>query len=160
MKKILLIVTAIAFSSPVMAQKGKVTDIKSEIKMFPKAKEGFKQVYIKVPTVKNENDLKIEVFVGKTQLVDCNQYRMSGQITEKNLEGWGYNYYEVESNGQATSTMMACPDQKKSNKFISMPSETLRYNSKLPIVIYVPKNMEVKYRIWKAEKTLNNAKGL
>jgi ecotin len=32
--------------------------------MFPKAKEGYKQVYIQLPVAKNENDLKVEVFVG------------------------------------------------------------------------------------------------
>ena len=160
MKKLLLFVAAMTFTSPVLAQKTKVNNINKEIKMFPKAKEGFQQVYIKVPTAKNENDLKVEVFVGKNQLVDCNQHRMGGKIVEKDLEGWGYTYFEVESNGQAVSTMMACPDQKKTKKFVTMESETLRYNSKLPIVIYAPKDMEVKYRIWKAENKMQNSKSL
>lgn len=33
----------------------------------------------------------------------------------------------------------------------------LRYNSKLPIVVYTPDNVEVKYRIWKAGETIGNA---
>ena len=37
---------------------------KLQIEMFPKAKEGFKQVYIQLPVAKNENDLKVEFFVG------------------------------------------------------------------------------------------------
>ena len=32
----------------------------------------------------------------------------------------------------------------------------LRYNSKLPIVVYTPDNVDVKYRIWKAEEKINN----
>lgn len=160
MKKILLMTLAMAFAAPVMAQKGKTQTVQSEIKMFPKAKEGYKQVYIKVPASKNENGMKVEIFVGKTQLVDCNKHRMGGKMEEKNLDGWGYTYYEVESNGQATSTLMACPDNKKTNQFIYMQPQLLRYNSKLPIVVYVPKDMEVKYKIWKAESKFQNAKSL
>lgn len=33
----------------------------------------------------------------------------------------------------------------------------LRYNSKLPIVVYTPENVEVKYRIWKAEDKIQDA---
>ncbi|MBS1571662.1 MAG: serine protease inhibitor ecotin [Bacteroidetes bacterium] len=160
MKKLLMMFMGFALATPVFSQKKVSNNISSEIKMFPKAKEGYKQVYIKVPTNKNENDMKVEVFVGNTQLVDCNKHRMGGTISEKNLDGWGYNYYEVESNGQATSTMMACPDQKKTSQFIYMQPELMRYNSKLPIVLYVPKNMEVKYRIWKAENKFQNSKSL
>lgn len=41
-----------------------------------------------------------------------------------------------------------------------MQPELLRYNSKLPIVIYAPKDMEVKYRIWKADSKFQNSKSL
>ncbi|MBE9367223.1 proteinase inhibitor I11, ecotin [Klebsiella pneumoniae] len=33
----------------------------------------------------------------------------------------------------------------------------LRYNSKLPIVVYTPSNVDVKYRIWRADETISNA---
>ena len=33
----------------------------------------------------------------------------------------------------------------------------LRYNSKLPIVLYVPKGVEVRYRIWSASKQIKQA---
>ncbi|EAX3797441.1 ecotin, partial [Salmonella enterica] len=33
----------------------------------------------------------------------------------------------------------------------------LRYNSKLPIVVYTPANVDVKYRIWKADANVQNA---
>ncbi len=32
-----------------------------------------------------------------------------------------------------------------------------RYNSKLPIVVYTPDNVDVKYRVWKAEEKIDNA---
>ena len=33
----------------------------------------------------------------------------------------------------------------------------LRYNSKLPIVVYTPANIDVKYRIWRADETIGAA---
>ena len=58
------------------------------------------------------------------------------------------------------STMMACPDGKKEKKFVTAylgDNSLLRYNSKLPIVVYTPANVEVKYRVWKAEEETGTA---
>jgi len=33
----------------------------------------------------------------------------------------------------------------------------LRYNSKLPLVLYVPKDIEVRYRIWSASNKVEKA---
>ena len=58
------------------------------------------------------------------------------------------------------STMMACPDQQKTKKFVTASlgdDAMLRYNSKLPIVIYAPENVEVKYRIWEAQEAVQSA---
>jgi ecotin len=43
---------------------------------------------------------------------------MMGEVKEINLEGWGYTYYKVESNGQKGGTLMGCMDDKKVEKFI------------------------------------------
>lgn len=56
--------------------------------------------------------------------------------------------------------MMACPDGKKEQKFVTAylgDAGMVRYNSKLPIVVYTPANVEVKYRIWKAEDKVQDA---
>ena len=57
------------------------------------------------------------------------------------------------------STMMACPDGKAHPEFVPVVGEgfMLRYNSKLPIVVYVPKDIEVRYRIWSASKQIKQA---
>lgn len=124
---------------------------KTDLSMFPSAKAGFKRSIIQVPEQENEMDYKIEFYVGKDMEVDCNQHNMMGKIEEKDLQGWGYSYYEVDSKGETVSTLMACLNYKNTVKFISLQSILARYNSKLPIVIYHPENLEVRYRIWKAD---------
>ena len=135
----------------------KNTNLAKEIEMFPAPKHGFKQVFIKVPTKKNENNYKVEILVGKTEMVDCNRHFMGGTIEEKNLDGWGYTYYVAETNGNVGSTMMACPDGKLTKQFIHLESMTVNYNSRLPIVIYVPEGLEVNYKIWSAGKKVKSA---
>lgn len=130
---------------------------KLEIEMFPKAKEGFKQVYIQLPVAKNESDLKVEFFVGAEKLLDCNKYSLIGDVKTQDLQGWGYNYYEVESNGETRGTLMACIDQKKTMKFVTLQPEIVRYNSKLPLVFYVPKDLEVRYRILRPDTKMKKA---
>ncbi|MOA43304.1 Ecotin precursor [compost metagenome] len=56
--------------------------------------------------------------------------------------------------------MMACPEKTKTQKFVTAylgDNSLLRYNSKLPIVVYTPENIDVKYRVWKAEEKIDNA---
>lgn len=142
----------------VSAQKKKTEKFeKLQIEMFPKAKEGFKQVYIQLPIAKNENDLKVEFFVGAEKMLDCNKHFLMGKVNTQDLQGWGYSYYEVESSGETGGTLMACPDQKKTKKFVSLQPEIVRYNSKLPLVFYVPKDLEVRYRILRPDTVMKKA---
>lgn len=132
---------------------------KLQIEMFPKAKDGYKQVYIQLPIAKNENDLKVEVFVGTEKALDCNNYSLMGEMKTQDLQGWGYNYYEVESNGETAGTLMACREQKLTKKFVTLKPEIVRYNSKLPLVFYVPKDkdIEVRYRILRPDAAMKKA---
>ncbi len=53
----------------------------------------------------------------------------------------------------AGTLMAPNPNAPKVNRFITLGGEPflLRYNSKLPIVVYVPEGVEVRYRIWTAD---------
>ncbi|MFU0885831.1 serine protease inhibitor ecotin [Kluyvera sichuanensis] len=127
---------------------------------FPKAEKGMTRQVIQLPEQKDESAYKVELLIGKTLEVDCNHQRLGGELESKTLEGWGYDYYVVEKISGPVSTMMACPDQKKTKKFVTASlgdDGMLRYNSKLPIVIYAPENVEVKYRIWEAQETVHKA---
>lgn len=130
---------------------------KDNIHMFPKAQKGFVRHVIELAKMDNDNDHQVELMIGKTMLVDCNRHSLRGKITKVNLKGWGYTYLEVSNIQSGPSTMMACPEEK-TEKFITILSNKARlhrYNSRLPIIIYVPDGYEVRYRIWSAgDKTL------
>ena len=122
------------------------------IKPYPQAGEGQQRHVIEVPPQANEADYRVELIAGKTLEVDCNRQRLGGQWQEKTVEGWGYNYYELGQVGPAMSTLMACPDNSRKQAFVPVGGEPLlvRYNSKLPLVIYAPADVQVRYRIWSA----------
>lgn len=126
--------------------------------MFPKAKEGYKKVVISLPEIKKEQEnYKIEVFIGKVVTTDsCNTYSLIGELSEHQVEGWGYSYYNFDSESRILKTLMMCPDDKKLERFVHNGGSLLQYNSKLPLVFYVADDLEVRYKIWKTDgKWLN-----
>lgn len=131
-----------------------------KIAPFPKAEQGMKRQVIQLPQQQDESALKVELMIGQTLEVDCNRHRLGGQLESKTLEGWGYDYYVFDKVTSPVSTMMACPDGRKEKQFVMAglgDAGMLRYNSKLPIVVYTPANIDVKYRIWRADETIGVA---
>jgi len=147
-KGLSLLVVFFATVSMTMAQQ----IIKQSTDIFPAAKDGYKKLVIEVPHSANDDQKKIEFSVGKWMDVDaCNHHRLMGTLEKKDLEGWGYNYYEFTSKGEVMSTMIGCLDNSTRHLFVSAEPEMVRYNGKLPIVIYVPEDMDVQFKIYKAE---------
>lgn len=147
--KLSKLLMAISGSMLISVATANTTDI---LKPFPAAEADETRYVIELPQLADEDAVKVQLIAGKTIEVDCNVQRFGGEISEQDLEGWGYNFYKVSELTGPMSTMMACEDESKHDAFVSMNDMPLiRYNSKLPIVIYAPKDVEVKYRIWQAD---------
>jgi ecotin len=133
------------------------------LKAFPPAGEGQKRIVIKLPHKESDEskDFQIEVLVGKEVITDgINHYSIEGKIASKEIEGWGVRSYHVPDVDKVMSTLIGVLGEPppKVTKFVAMEPLILPYNSRLPIVIYVPKDAEVRYRIWKAGDTVEKAK--
>lgn len=127
------------------------------LEAFPEAEKGFTRHVIQLPIGNFENDLRIELLPGKVEEVDCNATHYAGEIVEKTLDGWGYNYYLLPEVKGPVSTMMACPDDSKRRQFVpvSSPGSLLHYNSRLPVVVYLPDGFELRWRTWVATPVIS-----
>lgn len=126
----------------------------NNMKAFPPAAAGQTRFVLQLPQVADESALKVEVIVGRTVQTDgVNRYFFGGKVDAQNIEGWGFTRYVVNQLGPMAGTLMAPPpNAPKVERFVTLGGEPylIRYNSRLPIVVYVPEGAEVRYRIWSA----------
>jgi ecotin len=126
------------------------------MKAFPPAGEGMARYVLKLDQKEDEMLYRVELIVGKTVLLDAvNNYFLAGAIESEVIAGWGFTRYIVKELGPVTGTLMAVPPEaKKVERFIKLGGDPylIRYNSRLPIVVYVPEGVEVRYRLWSTEK--------
>lgn len=130
-----------------------------DLKPYPPADEGYERMVFRVPVQPAEDDLMVEIVVGKTLQVDCNRVSFGGSLQRASVPGWGYSYYRLDQVGQPITTLKACPDDSLHEEFVQVRGEGFRqrYNSKLPVVVYVPSGFELRYRIWRADPELLRA---
>ncbi|HSV92753.1 MAG TPA: ecotin family protein [Desulfobacterales bacterium] len=125
------------------------------LQAFPPAEAGMVRYVLQLPKQADESALNVELIVGRTVLLDVhNRYFFGGRIQKEDIKGWGYPRYVVGALGPMAGTQMAVdPNAPKVERFIALAGEPylIRYNSRLPVVVYVPEGTEVRYRIWKAE---------
>ncbi len=133
-----------------------------ELKAFPPAGEGMSRFVIMLPPRKEEELLKVQLLVGKAVKLDPqNRYFFGGKLETETITGWGYDRYILKSLGPMAGTLMAVdPNEPKVDRFITLGGEPelLRYNSRLPLVVYLPDGVEVRYRIWRADNKVENAR--
>lgn len=111
----------------------------------------------------NPADWRVELIVGKEMTVDCNGPRLNGRIRSETLKGWGYAIYRVSAVTPGPSTRMACPpEQGPRQAFVALGPKpfVVPYNVSLPIVVYAPKDVQVRWRLWKAEREQREAQQL
>ena len=150
--KIINPIQALCFIAALFALQGLHAD---DLEAFPKAGDGMVRHVLRLPEKKDESAFKVELIAGKTVMVDdVNRYWFAGKIEEVVIEGWGYSRYVIEKIGPMAGTLVAVdPDTAKVEKFVTLGGDPslIRYNSRLPIVVYVPEGVEVRYKIWTAE---------
>lgn len=124
------------------------------LKAFPAAEPGSTRFVIRLPKEKDESALKVELQVGKTVRIDAaNRYFFGGRLEAVTVQGWGFTRYVLRELGPMAGTLMAVdPNAPQVDRFIALGGEPrlLRYNSKLPLVVYVPDGVQVRYRLWRA----------
>ena len=129
------------------------------MKAFPPAEDGMVRYVLQLPKQDDESAFKVELIVGKTVAVDeVNKYFFGGQIEKETINGWGYPRYTVKKLGPMGGTLMAVdPSAPRVERFVLLGGEPylIRYNSRLPIVVYVPEGVEVRYRTWTAGEEVN-----
>lgn len=131
------------------------------LKAFPAAAEGRERFVIQLPHKERGEDesFQVELVVGREMMTDgVNRVRLGGEILSRPLEGWGFTYYEVEKLGPGASTLIGVPPgTPKVKRFVAGPRLQIPYNSRVPIVVYVPEGAEVRYRVWQAPETMEKA---
>lgn len=137
-----------------------IADDAADMNPYPAPGDGFERMVFRVPPADSEADLRVEIIVGKMMSVDCNRTSFGGVLERGIAEGWGYPYYSIAKIGGPISTRMACPpDFENTDEFVQVAGDGFlqRYNTKLPVVVYVPDGFEVRYRVWAAGDAIGRA---
>jgi ecotin len=125
------------------------------MKAFPPPEKGMLRYVIAVPEKPDEDALKVELIVGKKVTTDAaNRYFFGGKLETETIKGWGFERYVLRKLGPMAGTLMAVdPNAPKVERFVTLAGDPqlVRYNSRLPLVVYVPAGVEVRYRIWRAD---------
>ncbi len=129
-----------------------------ELKAYPPAEKGMQRFVIVLPDKSRaeEGDFKVEITVGKEVLGDgVNRMFLGSTVEERVVKGWGYPYYQVVGKGAVGSTLVGVPPgTPKKLQFVAAKPKLIRYNSRLPVVVYAPEGYVVKYSVWtRGEKT-------
>lgn len=130
-----------------------------DLNPWPAAGPGETRYVIRLPALDDESAHGVEIFIGRELEIDCNRHWFGGKFERQVVSGWGYPMYRLTDVAGPASTMMACPEEEKQTTFVAVNLEdsSLRYNSKLPIVVYVPEGFVVRYRIWSAHGEARDA---
>lgn len=130
-----------------------------DLEPWPAAGAGENRYVIRLPALENESGRRVELRIGKDLEIDCNRHWFGGELERDVVAGWGYPMYRLVGVAGPASSMMACPEEQKRMAFVAVNLDDpfVRYNSKLPIVVYVPEGFTLRYRIWSADDVMQAA---
>ena len=132
-----------------------------DLSPFPPPSDGYQRMIVKLPPVTDEADRKVEIIVGKEHVVDCNATWFTGDLVADIVKGWGLKYFSVKKiNGPAATMMKCADDDQKKIAFVQLRGDGFLqdYISSSLMVIYVPKEFQVRFRIWTAGRDFGYAR--
>ncbi|MFW1735996.1 ecotin family protein [Acinetobacter sp. ULE_I001] len=148
-KNIFLVLGVLALSISAHANKGV-----NDLNVYPPVKKDQNRNVIVLEPKENEDDYRVLITASIEGMQDCNTKSRSAKYTEKVVEGMQYPYYEVGKIGDVVTTLMGCSEMPQMGEIpINLSGNTiLRYNSKLPIVVYASNGIKINSKIFKLEE--------
>ena len=143
MKNLFLLFTVLLF-----------TDIYSQQVQYPEPKDGYQKVFVNLPELKNEKDYKVEFFLTyKMKMKNCEDGNFNIKLNQKFvIPPSRFGYYETVDNFESKTYKISehCKDEKVEKKIYSYPILE-NYQDRRSFIFYIPKYMNLEYRIWKVE---------
>lgn len=136
---------------------GQMSTSQLNLDSYPPAEKGQVRYVWHPPQLPQENDAKVELIVGKNVDTDgVNLYHFRGQIDTVPISRAGYEGYVAKSEGVVKTLMGIPPGTARLIKFVRLgkSSTLVRYNSRLPVVVYVPEGFIVNFRVWRPNDQL------
>lgn len=141
-----------------------------DLSAYPAAAAGERRWVIQLPQPQaaaaggslssNPLDWRVQLIVGRELRLDCNRHSFRGRIRSETVAGQRYPILRISDVGPVASTRMACPPEAPLRQvFLPMGEKPviLPYNASQPIVIYAPRDLEVRWRIWRADRQQQRA---
>jgi len=124
---------------------------------YPAALDGATRHVIHLPKVADPGRYRVELVPGRSELADCSLRGYSAALERRNLPG-GAPYYVLGAL-QPLPAAGSCADPTRKRRFVRVRGDNLLlpYDSRQPLVVYLPAQMQLKYRIWRADKSLSDA---
>lgn len=127
---------------------------------YPAPPEGMERKVILLPTMDRDEEEhhRVEIVVGKSITTDgVNVQRFGGGLREVSIPGWGFSYWQADGPFDTPISTRIATSGETAVRFVPGPSELVRYNSRLPLVVMVPAGCEVQWRVWSAGRGFANA---
>lgn len=123
------------------------------IDLFPKPNDSQIKQVLHLKPLKDEGKKLVIINFAKKLKLDCNYYFFTDESLEtKSLKGYGYPYYELNGGQSLAGTKKLC-QEKPIFKLVEFRKNIVSpYTSKLPFVIYTPKDVVVIYKIYTLTK--------
>ena len=127
----------------------------------PEPKEGYKEVVLNIlywDEMMERNSpekYKIELRFRKMWETDsCNRYSFGSSLNTLKVPGASYlDYYELDEVRGPSSTRMGCRDNRRLMRLVDVLTfqQFTLFRVSNVIVLHLPKDVEVDYRVWKAD---------